>query len=77
MASPIGMLPTPQALEINGIDWPRETAEQLLAVDTDDWYKEVDRREEFLANFATKLPPELLHENEALRKRLQDEQLRF
>lgn len=77
VSTPIGMIPTPQALEINGIDWPRESAEQLLAVDADDWYKEVDRREEFLANFATKLPPELLQENEALRKRLQDEQLRF
>ena len=77
VASPIGMLPTPQALEISGTDWPQETVKELLAVDREEWYKEVDRREEFLANFGTKLPPELLHENEALRKRLQDEQLRF
>lgn len=77
VTSPIGMLPTPQALEMSGPDWSRETTQELLAVDPEDWYKEVDRREEFLARFATKLPPELLQENEALRKRLQDEQLRF
>ena len=72
--SPIGTIPTARALGIDGFGWSAEAAQELLAVDFDDWYKEVDQREEFLARFGTKLPFELLHENEALRKRLENAQ---
>jgi phosphoenolpyruvate carboxykinase (GTP) len=68
--TPIGMVPNAQSLELNGFGWSEEVVKELLAVDPNDWYKEVDQREEFLARFGTKLPHELLDENEALRKRL-------
>jgi phosphoenolpyruvate carboxykinase (GTP) len=75
--SPLGMMPTPQALELNGLEWSKELIKELLAVRPEEWYKEVDQREEFLTRFSSKLPQELLDENEALRKRIQHAQLKF
>ncbi|MGZ0170838.1 MAG: phosphoenolpyruvate carboxykinase domain-containing protein [Planctomycetales bacterium] len=72
----IGMIPKPQSLELSDFGWTPEFVNELLAVKTDEWYKEVDRRDEFLSRFSTKLPQELLDENEALRKRIQNAHLR-
>ena len=71
----IGMIPKPQCLELSDFGWTKEFMHELLAVKTDEWYKEVDRREEFLSRFSSKLPQELLDENEALRKRIQNAHL--
>ena len=70
------MIPKPQSLELSDFGWTPEFVNELLAVKTDEWYKEVDRRDEFLSRFSTKLPQELLDENEALRKRIQNAHLR-
>lgn len=72
----IGMIPRPQSLSLSDFGWTKEFMHELLAVKTDEWYKEVDRREEFLSRFSAKLPRELLDENEALRKRIQNAHLR-
>ncbi|MFT5325318.1 MAG: phosphoenolpyruvate carboxykinase (GTP) [Planctomycetaceae bacterium] len=71
----IGMIPKPQCLELSDFGWTKEFMHELLAVKTDEWYKEVDRREEFLSRFSSKLPQELLDENDALRKRIQNAHL--
>ncbi len=71
----IGMIPEPQSLELSDFGWTPEFIDELLAVKTDEWYKEVDRREEFLSRFSSKLPQELLVENDALRKRIQNAHL--
>lgn len=71
----IGMIPRPQSLELSDFGWTPEFMHNLLAVKTDEWYKEVDRREEFLSRFSSKLPQELLDENAALRKRIQNAHL--
>jgi phosphoenolpyruvate carboxykinase (GTP) len=71
----IGMIPEPQSLELSDFGWTSEFIDELLAVKTDEWYKEVDRREEFLSRFSSKLPQELLVENDALRKRIQNAHL--
>jgi phosphoenolpyruvate carboxykinase (GTP) len=74
VATPIGMTPTPQSLEVGGFGWTPEAINELLAVNPDDWYKEVDQREEFLMKFGAKLPTELLEENQSLRQRIQHAQ---
>lgn len=71
----IGMMPRPQCLELSDFGWTDKIINELLAVKTDEWYKEVDHREEFLSRFSMKLPQELLDENEALRKRIQNAHL--
>jgi len=69
------MIPEPQSLELSDFGWTPEFIDELLAVITDEWYKEVDRREEFLSRFSSKPPRELLVENDALRKRIQNAHL--
>ncbi len=39
--TPIGNLPTKDALDLSGLDIPCEDLDQLLAVDMDGWRKEV------------------------------------
>ncbi len=68
--TPIGVMPTAQGLGLTGLGWTRETARALLEVSSEEWHKELDERDEFLARFSTKLPPELMQENETLRKRM-------
>lgn len=68
--TPLGAVPTAQALGLLGASWSRELTSTLLEVNSEDWYKELDQREEFLVRFSTKLPPELLDENETLRRRI-------
>lgn len=70
--TPVGMIPTPQALELGGFGWSQEVMDELLAVNPAEWYKEVEQREEFLSHFSDKLPSELLEENQALLQRIQN-----
>ncbi|RME90523.1 MAG: phosphoenolpyruvate carboxykinase (GTP) [Verrucomicrobia bacterium] len=39
--TPIGLLPTPDALDLSGLDLPEGNLEQLLSVDIEGWKKEV------------------------------------
>lgn len=70
--TPLGIVPTAEGLGLNSQQWSREAIRSLLEVEFDDWYKELDQREEFLVRFSTKLPPELLEENETLRRRIRN-----
>lgn len=70
VSTPIGIMPTAQSLGLTGLAWTRETVRALLQVNSDEWLKELDERDEFLARFSTKLPPELMEENETLRRRI-------
>ncbi len=72
LRTPLGIVPTAEGLGLHLPQWPREVLRSLLEVEFDDWYKELDQREEFLVRFSTKLPPELLEENEILRRRIRN-----
>jgi len=75
-STPLGIMPTPQSLEAGSLGLAPQALEELLAVRPDEWYREIDRREEFLARFSDRLPQELLTENEALRQRIRDAELK-
>ena len=68
--SPIGWLPTPEALDTAGLDLPPHSLDALLQVIPDEWIAETESRAAFLARFGDKLPRELNAENSALRSRL-------
>lgn len=68
--SPIGLLPTPDAIDLNGLDVNRSEMEELLRIDKDAWLKEIPGIEEHYAKFGNRLPKELRTELEALKKRL-------
>ena len=40
MQTPIGYLPTPEALDLSGLDVPAESMEELLSVDREGWRQE-------------------------------------
>jgi phosphoenolpyruvate carboxykinase (GTP) len=68
--TPIGYLPTEDALPTEGLDVPPEDLAQLLHVDLDEWKGEVPSIRDHYATFGDKLPPELAAQVDALEKRL-------
>jgi phosphoenolpyruvate carboxykinase (GTP) len=67
--TPIGHLPTPDALDLSGLNLPEGNLEQLLAVDVAGWKKEV---EDIMAYYE-----KLGEVPEALKQRLADLQARL
>jgi phosphoenolpyruvate carboxykinase (GTP) len=68
--TPIGRLPAPGALDLEGIDVSPEDLEALLQVDRDEWIAELPSLREHLASFGAELPHELLTQLAALESRL-------
>jgi len=68
--TPIGKVPTADALDLSGLDVPAEDMQELLSVNPEDWKAELPGIKEHLAKFGDKLPAELTAELEALEKRL-------
>jgi phosphoenolpyruvate carboxykinase (GTP) len=68
--TPIGMVPTRDALTLDGLNIPRETMEELLAVDAADWTKESEATGKFFEMFGDRFPEELRDEHAGLAKRL-------
>jgi phosphoenolpyruvate carboxykinase (GTP) len=68
--TPIGYVPTPQSLDLNGLNLSQDTLAQLLHVDMDDWQREAEDQGLFLDKFGDRLPVEIQQEHQALLKRL-------
>ena len=68
--SPIGMLPTVDAIDRTGIDVEDATMRELVSVSKDDWKQEVVGVGEFFAKFGDRLPAEMERQRNALAKRL-------
>jgi phosphoenolpyruvate carboxykinase (GTP) len=70
--TPIGYMPTPDAIDTTGLDISNSAMQELLKVDRDEWLCEVASIREYYASFGNKLPKELAHELDALEKRLRE-----
>jgi phosphoenolpyruvate carboxykinase (GTP) len=68
--TPIGLVPTADALDVDGLDLDDATLEALLAVDAEAWRAEVPQIEGHYAGLGERLPEELREELEELEKRL-------
>lgn len=68
--SPIGLLPTPDAIDFNAVNVSDEAVRQLFAIDPVEWVDETDRREMFLARFKDRVPSKLSEANDGVRRRL-------
>lgn len=68
--TPIGILPTAEALDTEGLDLPAEDLEFLLKVDRDVWREEAALVPEHLNTFGDHTPKELWDEYRALVERL-------
>jgi phosphoenolpyruvate carboxykinase (GTP) len=68
--TPIGYVPTPDSLDLTGLEIPRETLDKLSAVNRGDWYQETEAVASFFQTLGNRLPSALWEQLEALRLRL-------
>ena len=68
--TPIGFIPTPDGLDLEGLDVPQSTMQELLAVDGAQWVSELQEQQTFLKKFGERLPQEIWQEYEQLSQRL-------
>ena len=69
--TPIGLLPTPESLTLDGINVTRKTLEDLLSVDPAAWIKEHADVTSFFKDFGDRLPDGIRDEHRRLGERLQ------
>jgi phosphoenolpyruvate carboxykinase (GTP) len=72
--SPLGLVPTPGGLNVDGLDLSPEDFEKLFEVDPQSWLDEVDSTEEFFSTFGERLPEALSRQLTELRARLREAQ---
>jgi phosphoenolpyruvate carboxykinase (GTP) len=70
--TPIGLVPTPEAIDRNGLSISREQLAQLLRVDAAEWVEAVEGQDHYLRSFGARLPAEILQEHEILAARIHD-----
>jgi len=71
--TPIGHVPTPESLDVAGLDMTPEALAQVLRVDVDEWRAEVPQIQEWFEKIGTdKVPAMLMTELDGLRARLGD-----
>lgn len=68
--TPIGYLPRPEDINLEGLDIDMETLKKILTVDNEKWTAETKEIEEYYKIFGDKLPAELRAELEGLKERL-------
>ncbi len=69
--TPIGYMPTEDAIDTTGLDVSASDMAELLKVDKDKWAQEIASVKEHYAKFGDKLPKELSSQLEALEKRFE------
>ena len=68
--TPIGYLPTADALDVAALDLSPSAIETLLSVDAGVWSEEAARNRTFLEEFGAPIPPALMRQQQALEERL-------
>jgi phosphoenolpyruvate carboxykinase (GTP) len=68
--TPIGAVPTPQALDLTGLDLDADDLAAVLRVDPGEWQAEIAQISKWFSTFGDRLPTVLRAELDALRARL-------
>ena len=68
--TPIGYLPKPEDINLEGLDTSMDTLKELLSVDKEIWKEEVKGEREFFEQFGDRLPKQIKDELERLEDRL-------
>ncbi|MDT4922909.1 MAG: phosphoenolpyruvate carboxykinase [Pseudonocardiales bacterium] len=69
--TPIGRVPTPEALDVEGLDMSDDDLRGALSVNVEEWTKEIPLIEEWFEKIGPALPSTMRDELEALRLRLE------
>ena len=70
VSTPIGDVPAPGALDVEGLTLAPEALDTLLSVDTDDWRAEIPLIRDHYAQFGDRLPAALAEQVDELARRL-------
>lgn len=68
--TPLGLLPTPDAIDTTGLDIPDQDMAELLRVDHEEWTQKIPLFRDHYAQFGDKLPAELAKQLDELQARL-------
>lgn len=68
--TPIGYMPTADAIDVNGLDISSAEMQELLKVNKEEWLNEVESIKAHYATYGAKLPAELQNQLAALESRL-------
>ncbi len=68
--TPIGFIPTPDALDLDGLKLSPGTMEELLRIDRDAWSREAQEQALFFGQFGERLPAGIWQEHKSLSHRL-------
>ncbi|MFN2616407.1 MAG: phosphoenolpyruvate carboxykinase (GTP) [Thermoleophilaceae bacterium] len=72
--TPIGVVPTPDSLDLSGLELGEQQLDELLKVDPDEWRTQLPQVREHYARFGERLPDELRTQLDELERRLSPEQ---
>jgi phosphoenolpyruvate carboxykinase (GTP) len=67
--TPMGLTPTPDAINLSGLDPAPEKIEQVLEVRAEDWAEDLKNQREFFDRIGNRLPPELRKEQDEFARR--------
>ena len=70
--TPIGYVPTPDAIDRTGLTLPTQTLARLLHVDAAEWVEAVEGQEHYLHSFGAHLPKAIMNEHGELARRIHD-----
>jgi phosphoenolpyruvate carboxykinase (GTP) len=70
--TPIGVVPRPSDLDLDGLDVPADDVAAALAVDADEWRRELPTLQASFDALGERLPAELREELANLERRLHD-----
>lgn len=68
----IGYMPTPDAIDTEGLDVSEATMAELLKVDKEEWLREIESIKEHYRSYGERLPKELANQLAALEKRINE-----
>jgi phosphoenolpyruvate carboxykinase (GTP) len=68
--TPIGYMPAPGSIDVEGLNVEKADMEELLSVDKEEWLLEVDSIREHYASYGERIPGELSKQLDALENRL-------
>jgi phosphoenolpyruvate carboxykinase (GTP) len=70
--SPVGGLPVPTDLDVDGLDLAAETLDELLALDPASWLEELDAVDAHFARFGGRVPDALTARVRSMRRAFQE-----
>lgn len=68
--TPVGVVPTPEDLDLDGLDADPEDVAAALRVDPEEWKKELPGIDEWLEKLGDHVPQQIREQRDALARRL-------